>query len=771
MPHTVFEGSDYLKEIELPSTLQIVGDYAFKGCTAIKQIDLPSTLTIIGRWAFENCTALTAMNTPDNVERIGYQAFRNCEDMVEFRYPKKLNDIIEQYGDWDNDYYNGGHLFEGCKKLTTIVVPDGNRILPDTVFEGSDYLKTIYLPSTIQQVGKYAFKGCTVLEKLDLGYNVTIIGKEAFADCPVLTVWTEYGAYALQYAKNNNVSYYYLTPDSVNPPSGTLYKGDSYTLYGYARSSINVTEISASILDSSGNVLQAITVSPNVTDYSLSGHVNANLIFSNLALGNYRFSLKAKTAVSEETWADTSFTIAPPPLRIYLSGYNLSNGIVDKGSVSAISGTVVSNYPITSLTIEVYLSNGTKAYNKTVNPGTLNYALSNMAGDIPIQNLPVGEYSIKITAVSNGETRVLADNTFSPVDLDGSVDAATLQAVVNFVSKSENSQIFTGAHVNNALSKMGAKEILLMSLNSRSSWVYGMASTLFSESGENMYLVDLYESEIADIIADLNPNTLQLTDFDEKFKFISEKLIDGEEILISFFEQRDIANDLYYDVVEDFAEFNSALDIVKNNMKGMQMTIDMANDLSKSLCNYMNGIAILSAVSESASNGSPEFKLAMQRMYAKYKSESINYIITGLETLGKELLKTGIKEISTAVASAFSSIEAHFTGGTALMLANLAIDVIMKLFHGDEIADDYQTFMIQVEAYGAGRTSYMTAFEQVRGGDTSPQAVNRLLLTFTYAKQSALRIHDTISKLKFLNSNEKNEALDYYSTISATKIV
>lgn len=763
IPNNTFNGANFLKNVDLPDGLIEIGGSAFEGCSAITTLALPESLEKIGEYAFKDCTYLESALLPDTVTTIGRNAYENCQSLVAFKYPKGLSKI-------STGTFYAGDVFRGCKVLDHITIPEGVTTIPANTFRGANYLVGVDIPSSVQKIEGCAFNECTVLEKVYLGYNVTSIGRDAFSSCPVLTIWTEYGATALQYAKDSNINYYYLTPDGVNSPSGTLYKGDSYTLYGYARSSINVTELTASILDNSGSILQTITVNPNVTDYSLSGHVNTSLTFGNLELGSYRFMLKAKTALSEEIWADNGFTIVPPPLRIYLSGYNLNNGIVDKGNVSAISGTVISNYPITSLSIEVYLSNGTRAYNMTVSPGTTTYALSNMASEIPIEKLPVGEYTIRITAVSNGETKVLADNTFSPVDMGGNVDEATLQAVVKFVSNSDNSLLFTGAYVNNALSKMGPKEILLMSLNSRSSWVYGMASTLFSENGENMYLVDLYEGEIADIIADLNPNTIQLTNLDKNFKFISDKLIEGDEILISFFEQKDIANDIYYDVAADFAEFNNALNIVKTNMKGIKMTVDMANSLSKSLCNYMNGIAILSEVSESASNGSPEFKLAMQRMYAKYKSESINYIITGLETLSTELLKTSVNQISTAVASAFSSMDAYFSGGTALLLVNLAIDVIMKLSGGSAIADDYQTFMIQVEAYDAGRTSYMTAFEKVRRGDTSAQAVNRLLLTFSYAKQSGLRIHDTISKLKFLSTDEAKEVLDYYSELQSVTI-
>ena len=357
--------------------------------------------------------------------------------------------------------------------------------------------------------------------------------------------YCEYGSYILQYAKNRKIPYYYLTPDGVNSPSGPLYKGDSYVLYGYARSSVNLTEVTATIWDSTGsNAIQTVTVNPATTDYNLSGTINANLHFGTLPLGNYRYTLRARTDVSEELWADNSFKIVPPPLRIYLSGYNLTSGIVDASSISTISGTVISNYIITSLTVQVFQSNGQQIYGKTVTPNTTTYSLSGFAGDIPISQLPIGEYSIRITAVSNGETRLLADNTFSPVDMSTAVDASTLAAVTRFVSNSSNAQVFTGAYVNNAMSKLGTKEILLMAVNSRNDWVYGMASTLFSENGENLYLVDLYESEIADIIAAMNPNTIEIPNIDKTFKFVADQLVEIGELNIAWKEQLNIANDI-----------------------------------------------------------------------------------------------------------------------------------------------------------------------------------------------------------------------------------
>lgn len=770
-----FDGCTKLKKIEIQEGTTDIPAYAFSDAINISSVSFASTLTTVGYAAFEGCTGITSVDLPDSVESIGCYAFASCTNLSSFHYPVGWKYTYGASSPYHGKYYlnTSGHTFDGCTKLQNIDIPEGVERIPSYVFCDAIGLIDVSTPSTLKEVGKGAFESCSKLKKIYLSYDVNVIEDYAFDECPALTIWTEYGAYALQYAKDNSIPYYYLSPDGVNSPSGTLYKGDSYALYGYARASIPLTNVTATIWDSTGtNALQTISVNPATTDYSLSGTVNASLLFGNLELGSYHYTLTARTDVSEEVWADVSFKIVPPPLRIYISGANFPDGLTDVGSGFNITGTVISNYAITQLSISLYTVDGVERYTNSVNPGTLTYSLSDLAGNIPIASLPVGDYSIRITAVANGETRILVDKSFQPVDLDGEVDEATVKAVVQFVSDNNNANLFPSIYVSSALGRMDAADVLIMAINSRNSWVYGMASTLFTENHENLYLVDLYESELADIIADMNPSTIQLKNISSTEKLIADALIDYDTDILSIFQESSSLNSATTAFLEeDFTELSGKLKNIKDVVKGTKMSIELANNLSKAMCNYVNGLEILTMVSDSMGrNNSPEFKLAVQRMHAKYKSESFNVVMNMLEAFTKEIINMSTKEIITAMVNLGSDIGSKINGGMLYSIVNFAIDASMKLTGYSDIADDYQTFLIQVEAYNTGRNTYENAFYTVKRGDTSAKAINRLLVAFTYTRQSSLRIHDTISNLRSTPADEKKNIQDYTTKLKKTSI-
>jgi hypothetical protein len=52
-----FQGSA-ISEIELPETLNAIGEDAFSGCTSLAALTLPAGLTSIGEWVFSGCSSL-----------------------------------------------------------------------------------------------------------------------------------------------------------------------------------------------------------------------------------------------------------------------------------------------------------------------------------------------------------------------------------------------------------------------------------------------------------------------------------------------------------------------------------------------------------------------------------------------------------------------------------------------------------------------------------------------------------------------------------------
>ena len=47
-----------MKSIEIPESVEYIGDGAFQDCTSLMSIKIPESVKIIGTWAFYNCPSL-----------------------------------------------------------------------------------------------------------------------------------------------------------------------------------------------------------------------------------------------------------------------------------------------------------------------------------------------------------------------------------------------------------------------------------------------------------------------------------------------------------------------------------------------------------------------------------------------------------------------------------------------------------------------------------------------------------------------------------------
>ncbi|MGM9859347.1 MAG: leucine-rich repeat domain-containing protein, partial [Muribaculaceae bacterium] len=64
--------------LNLPESVENIGDYAFYGCTNLRSINLSSNLISIGVSAFELCKSLESITLPKSLKVIREYAFRYC---------------------------------------------------------------------------------------------------------------------------------------------------------------------------------------------------------------------------------------------------------------------------------------------------------------------------------------------------------------------------------------------------------------------------------------------------------------------------------------------------------------------------------------------------------------------------------------------------------------------------------------------------------------------------------------------------------------------
>ena len=177
------EVANIIKKISVPKGVTSIGDYAFSNLVELEEVILPEGVNNLGKNAFSNCEKLNKVTLPDSIEKIGFQAFSNCIQLSEINIPLSWKECptSSTNGEISSDYC--GHIFEGCKNLKEITVPEGIEEIPSFGFCKSDYLITVNLPTTLKEIRNHTFYDCGNLEKIDVPEGVSYIGKAAFCYC------------------------------------------------------------------------------------------------------------------------------------------------------------------------------------------------------------------------------------------------------------------------------------------------------------------------------------------------------------------------------------------------------------------------------------------------------------------------------------------------------------------------------------------------------------------------------------------------------------
>lgn len=184
----VLTGS-YVEEISFEQGASRAVKCIAANCANLKKVTLPDSLKEIGERAFYNCPSLESINIPDSVEKIGFQAFANCTKLAQFHYPVALNECTTAALGSRGPAYCG-HIFEGCRSLLTIDVPEGIERIPDYLFCCADCVDFINLPSSLVEIPDYAFYHCASLVDIRLPAKIGSIGQFAFAECDSLLSFT-----------------------------------------------------------------------------------------------------------------------------------------------------------------------------------------------------------------------------------------------------------------------------------------------------------------------------------------------------------------------------------------------------------------------------------------------------------------------------------------------------------------------------------------------------------------------------------------------------
>lgn len=127
----------------------------------VTEISIPDKLDgvpvkVIEDGAFTNYTALTKVQMPDTVEKIGEKAFFGCSKLNEIHFPNRLKEISSS-------------AFSNCTALNAISLPDSVSAIRDMAFAQCSSLTDITMSRGITLFGTSVFDGTPATEQKDLG--------------------------------------------------------------------------------------------------------------------------------------------------------------------------------------------------------------------------------------------------------------------------------------------------------------------------------------------------------------------------------------------------------------------------------------------------------------------------------------------------------------------------------------------------------------------------------------------------------------------------
>ena len=200
--HRLYVDGKAISELIIPEGVSTVGDYAFTGLNHVISLTLPDTLIKIGDGAFFHCTRLRNVMMSEGVTHVGLGAFSMCEKLqyTEYGNGKYLGTeqnayrILVQPTDWNFTDYTihenteiiAEHALAGCKKLTSIKVPDSVTVIGSEAFDSCTGLESVVLGSGVQSIEDKAFYFCEKLTSINLPASLESIGFNAFSYCMTL---------------------------------------------------------------------------------------------------------------------------------------------------------------------------------------------------------------------------------------------------------------------------------------------------------------------------------------------------------------------------------------------------------------------------------------------------------------------------------------------------------------------------------------------------------------------------------------------------------
>ena len=154
--------------------------FSFSDFINLKYATLPKTLVEIPQMAFFNCP-LTTINLPGTVEKIGNYAFKGTSLSGSLYLPNSLKTI-------------GVGAFASLKLTGTLTIPDSVTTISNEAFNNNKFTKLVIgQNSSLTTIGNNAFRNNQISNAIALPKSVTTIGNNTFCDNSIPVLALNYG--------------------------------------------------------------------------------------------------------------------------------------------------------------------------------------------------------------------------------------------------------------------------------------------------------------------------------------------------------------------------------------------------------------------------------------------------------------------------------------------------------------------------------------------------------------------------------------------------
>lgn len=312
-----YDGCTNLSEVVFltPSKLTSIGNAAFRNC-AFADVDLPSTVETIGENAFYGCSNILSIVLPEKLTTLGKSAFNGCTGLTTVRVGSALTSI-------------GYGAFSGCINLDSINFPDGLISIGELAFSNTGAISPEF-PSSLVTINTKAFQKSGITAAV-LRANMTV-GTYAFSESGLAELTIENGFAAIP----SNCFYSTTSLESVSIPGSVTDIGGS-AFYQSGLKTLHLSEGLETIGASAfrGSKLTSVTLPASVTDVGNYAFNSCSSLTGVTIKGNTTLGTQAFSSCGSLASVDMGNTANIP-------GYCF-NGCANLNSVSFAPDTVVGN--------------------------------------------------------------------------------------------------------------------------------------------------------------------------------------------------------------------------------------------------------------------------------------------------------------------------------------------------------------------------------------------------------------------------------------------